>query len=141
MLEVPQILVEHIRVTNIDAAMRDPEEANLGYFSLDAFQPSYPRTADGSVENLTWRNYFPGELAAFDGVPEGLSEGSRFANDYALAVGETRVLTIAWWVDGAHPSLIVLRPSLSASNPGPITFNLGLDSFEPGREASISDAS
>ena len=135
-LSVPQVLVMHVRVTNIDAVMRDPEEAALGFFSLDAFQPSYPRTADGIMDNLTWRNYFSAELAAFDGVPEGLAEGSRFINDYALATGETRTLTMAWWVDGAHPSLITLRPSLSASNPGPITFDLGLGSSASGDAAA-----
>ena len=121
----PRLLVMHVKVTNVDAipgyTAEEPEE----YFPIGTFKPYQPH-ADGAAGSFM--DYTGGTLATFDGAPEGIEPQSPYANDFALPIGETRTLTASWWVDGAvDPSLIVVRPSLSASEPGPITFELELD--------------
>lgn len=121
----PKLLVVRIEVTNVDAVPDDSAEGYGGsLFPLSSLGPSYPYSND-AVD--LWMSYVSATLAAFDGAPEGLSPQSPYRNDYVLACGESRVLTVAWWVEGSiDPSHIVVRPLLSASNPGPIVFELGL---------------
>ena len=121
----PRLLVMHVKVTNVDAipgyTAEEPEE----YFPIGTFKPYQPHADEAAG---SFMDYTGGTLATFDGAPEGIEPQSPYVNDFALPVGETRVLTASWWVDGAvDPSLIVVRPSLSASEPGPITFELELD--------------
>ena len=120
----PKLLVMRLEVTNVDATpgytVEEPEE----YFPINTFKPYQPYADEAAG---SFMDYTGGTLATFDGTPEGIEPQSPYVNDFALPVGETRVLTASWWIDGAvDPSLIVVRPSLSASNPGPVTFNLGL---------------
>ena len=120
----PKLLVMRLEVTNVDATpgytVEEPEE----YFPIGTFKPYQPYADEAAG---SFMDYTGGTLAAFDGAPEGIEPQSPYANDFALPVGETRTLTASWWVDGAvDPSLIVVRPSLSGSNPGPVTFDLGL---------------
>ena len=118
-IESPLLLVMHVTVTNVDATPGVDVATVWDYFSIDAFRPVYR----GDIAMMG------GNLATFDGAPEGLDPQSPYSNDYSLAQGETRTLTIGWWVDGSRDlSDIILRPSLSASMPGPVIFELGLDS-------------
>lgn len=120
----PKLLVMRIEVTNVDATPGYTVKTPWEYFALDAFRP-YSPDADEAVETRSGLG-FAADLATFDGAPEGLDPQSPYGNDFALAIGETRVLTVSWWVEGAvDPALIVVRPSLSATSPGPITFDLG----------------
>lgn len=129
-LEEPRLLVMHIKVTNVDATPGFTSETPGEYFALDAFQPLYPYS-DAAANSFL--NYELATLATFDGAPEGLDPQSPYTNDFALVIGETRVLTIGWWVNGAiDPRNIIVRPSLSANNPGPITFDLGLGATNGG---------
>ena len=115
----PLLLVMHVTVTNADATPGFDAATVWDYFSIDAFRPIYR----GDIAMAS------GTLATFDGAPEGLDPQSPNSNNYSLAQGETRTLTIGWWVDGSRDlSDIILRPSLSATMPGPVTFELGLGS-------------
>lgn len=120
-LEDPQLLVMHIEVSNIDAVSTGTSE----YFPIGTFKPMYPYANEAAG---SYMDYVSASLATFDGAPEGIDQASPYANDFALPVGDTRVLTAGWWVPGdIDPSLIIIRPSLSASNPGPIFFDLNLE--------------
>lgn len=120
----PKLLVMRLEVTNVDATPGYTAETPGEYFALDAFKPYYPCIGEAAG---SFMDYVGGTLATFDGAPEGLDPQSPYVNDFALPVGETRTLTAGWWVDGTvDPSLIIMRPSLSGSNPGPVTFDLGL---------------
>lgn len=120
----PKLLVMRLEVTNVDATPGYTAEAPGEYFALDAFKPYYPCIGEAAG---SFMDYAGGTLATFDGAPEGIGPQSPYVNDFALPAGETRTLTAGWWVDGAvDPSLIIVRPSLSGSNPGPVTFDLGL---------------
>ena len=122
----PLLLVMHVTVTNADATPGFDAATVWDYFTLDALRPVW-----GDV-GITG-----GSIATFDGAPEGLDPQSPDVNDFSLAQGETRTLTIGWWVDGSRDlSDIILRPSLSATMPGPVTFELGL-----GSDGASSDAS
>ena len=113
----------HLEVTNVDATPGYTAGAPEEYFALGAFKPYHPYADEAAG---SFMDYTGGTLATFDGAPEGIEPQSPYVNDFALPVGETRVLTASWWIDGAvDPSLIVVRPSLSASNPGPVTFESG----------------
>lgn len=132
-LSNPKIFVMHIEVTNVDATPGYTVETPEEYFALDAFRPYFPDTNE-AIETRSGLS-LAADLATFDGAPEGLYPQSPYTNDFELAIGETRVLTASWWVEGAvDPALIVVRPSLSATNPGPITFDLGFgdDSTQDG---------
>lgn len=124
-MDDPRLLVVHVKVSNVDAT---PGLEGVWYelFSISEFQPVYP--SDPS-DSSGW--FSIASLATFDGAPEGAGEHDFDNNDFALAQGETRVLTMGCWVDGSvDPEKIVVRPSLSGSNPGPITFDLGLGAAE-----------
>lgn len=118
------LLVMRVSVENVDAV----SDAPSGLFAVDAFSPTWPLVDEQGNQLSSWLFFRRGELATFDGAPDGFDPTSYDRNDFALAPGETRVLTLGWWIDGAaDPASIVLRPSLSASEPGPFTLNLGLD--------------
>ncbi len=120
----PKLLVMRLEVTNVGATPGYTTETPEDYFALDAFKPYYPCVDEAAN---SFMDYVGGALATFDSAPEGIGPQSPYVNDFALEQGETRTLTAGWWVDGAvDPSFIVVRPSLSASNPGPVTFDLGL---------------
>ncbi len=121
----PRLLVMHVKVTNVDAIPGHTAEEPEEYFPINTFKPYQPYADEAAG---SFMDYTGGTLAAFDGAPEGIGPQSPYINDFALPVGETRTLTAGWWVDGAvDPSLIIVRPSLSSSEPGPITFELELD--------------
>ena len=116
-LNDPRLLVMHVQVTNVDAT---PGLDGIWYdaFPAEAFAPNY--VADGSSTVLA------PSLATFDGAQKGLDAHDMERNDFVLAQGETRTLTLGFWVEGSSLDELVVRPSLSASNPGPIAFDLGL---------------
>lgn len=125
MLVDPKLLVTRIKVTNVDAVPGFSLDAPEEYFDVMAFVPYYPFADEAAA---LFSSYMQASLASFDGAPLGIGPASPYVNDFDLEEGETRVLTVGWWVDGSiDPSYIVIRPTLSLDSPGPVTFDLGLD--------------
>ncbi len=120
----PRVLVTHVKVTNVDAT------PGLGGVKEQLFAAGMfaPRADGGSPTGVT------PDMAAFDGVPEGLELPSHDVNKFELAQGETRILTLSWWVSGDDVASLAVRPELSADNPGPITFEL-VPSSQPAASA------
>lgn len=116
-------LVVHMTLTNVDAVSRRDD----GLFNTDAFNPTYTLTDAAYPASLR------SAIASFDGAVEEAKTNERLSDCFSLNVGETRSLTAGWWVDGdCDMSTLQIRPSLSATDQGPIIFDLGLsDSDAP----------
>lgn len=129
-------LVIRLTVHNVDAVPGFSSGMPQETFESGDFYPSYraSRALDDS-----WMYYMGASLASFDGASEGVSVHSFDSNNFALEPGETRTLTMGFWLPGPSSengsdldlSSIVIRPSLSADNPGPVIFELGLVKPEP----------
>lgn len=131
-LQNPRLLIMHVTVKNENAIPGFSSDAPDEYFDLTAFEPRFYSSAQAKEAG----SITAGDLATYDGSPEGVDISSRDWNNFALAVGETKTLTIGWWVDATlGASDIVVNPSLS-SEPGPITFDLGLGSSASGDAAA-----
>ena len=116
-------LVVHMTLTNVDAVSRRDD----GLFNTDAFNPTYTLT------DAAYPAPFRSAIASFDGAVEEAKTNEKLSDCFSLNVGETRSLTAGWWVDGdCDMSTLQIRPSLSATDQGPIIFDLGLsDSDAP----------
>ena len=117
------ILVVHMTLTNVDAVSRRDD----GLFNTDAFNPTYTLT------DAVYPASFRSAIASFDGAVEEAKTNEKLSDCFSLNVGETKSLTAGWWVDGdCDMSTLQIRPSLSATDQGPIIFDLGLsDSDAP----------
>ena len=117
------ILVVHMTLTNVDAVSRRDD----GLFNTDAFNPTYTLT------DAVYPASFRSAIASFDGAVEEAKTNEKLSDCFSLNVGETKSLTAGWWVDGGcDMSTLQIRPSLSATDQGPIIFDLGLsDSDAP----------
>lgn len=111
------ILVVHMTLTNVDAVSR----RNDGLFNTDAFNPTYTLTDAAYPASLK------SAIASFDGAVEEAKTNEKLLDCFSLNPGETKFLTAGWWVDGdCDMSTLQIRPSLSATDQGPIIFDLGL---------------
>lgn len=110
------VLVMHTTLRNVDAVSRD----ETGCFDVNFLRPTYiPAGSDGSI-------FVVAELAAFDGAPKEADVNERLTHRFELIQGETRALTTTWRFPlVADFSTLKVRPSLSATNPGPVVFLLG----------------
>ena len=110
-------------LTNVDAVSRRDD----GLFNTDAFNPTYTLT------DAVYPASFRSAIASFDGAVEEAKTNEKLSDCFSLNVGETKSLTAGWWVDGGcDMSTLQIRPSLSATDQGPIIFDLGLsDSDAP----------
>ena len=117
------ILVVHMTLTNVDAVSRRDD----GLFNTDAFNPTYTLT------DAVYPASFRSAIASFDGAVEEAKTNEKLSDCFSLNVGEAKSLTAGWWVDGdCDVSTLQIRPSLSATDQGPIIFDLGLsDSDAP----------
>ena len=117
------ILVVHMTLTNVDATSRRDD----GLFNTDAFNPTYTLT------DAVYPASFRSAIASFDGAVEEAKTNEKLSDCFSLNVGEAKSLTAGWWVDGGcDMSTLQIRPSLSATDQGPIIFDLGLsDSDAP----------
>ena len=117
------ILVVHMTLTNVDAVSRRDD----GLFNTDAFNPTYTLT------DAVYPASFRSAIASFDGAVEEAKTNEKLSDCFSLNVGEAKSLTAGWWVDGGcDMSTLQIRPSLSATDQGPIIFDLGLsDSDAP----------
>ena len=116
-------LVVHMTLTNVDAVSRRDD----GLFNTDAFNPTYTLT------DAAYPASFRSAIASFDGAVEEAKTNEKLSDCFSLNPGETKFLTAGWWVDGdCDMSTLQIRPSLSATDQGPIIFDLGLsDSDAP----------
>ncbi len=116
-------LVVHMTLTNVDAVSRRDD----GLFNTDAFNPTYTLT------DAAYPASFRSAIASFDGAVEEAKTNEKLSDCFNLNPGETKFLTAGWWVDGGcDMSTLQIRPSLSATDQGPIIFDLGLsDSDAP----------
>ena len=116
-------LVVHMTLTNVDAVSRRDD----GLFNTDAFNPTYTLT------DAAYPASFRSAIASFDGAVEEAKTNEKLLDCFSLNPGETKFLTAGWWVDGdCDMSTLQIRPSLSATDQGPIIFDLGLsDSDAP----------
>ena len=117
------ILVVHMTLTNVDATSRRDD----GLFNTDAFNPTYTLT------DAVYPASLQSTIASFDGAVEEAKTNEKLSDCFSLNVGETKSLTAGWWVDGdCDMSTLQIRPSLSATDRGPVIFDLGLsDSDAP----------
>ncbi len=117
------ILVVHMTLTYVDATSRRDD----GLFNTDAFNPTY------TLADAAYPASFRSAIASFDGAVEEAKTNEKLLDCFSLNVGETKSLTAGWWVDGdCDMSTLQIRPSLSATDQGPIIFDLGLsDSDAP----------
>ena len=117
------ILVVHMTLTNVDAVSRRDD----GLFNTDAFNPTY------TLADAAYPASFRSAIASFDGAVEEAKTNEKLSDCFSLNVGEKKSLTAGWWVDGdCDMSTLQIRPSLSATDQGPIIFDLGLsDSDAP----------
>lgn len=110
-------LVVRMTLTNIDAKSWQDD----GLFNTDAFNPMY--MLKGSIDET----HLMSTIGSFDGAVEEAKTNVRLSDCFSLAIGETRSLTTGWWIlSDCDMTTLKIRPSLSATDAGPITFDLGL---------------
>lgn len=138
-------LVLHVRVRNIDAGPF--VEGGEELYAIDFLDLTYftarGQVAEESGEELPAFAYSTlATQASFDGHPENLPEGSRSFNKLALDRGETKVLTVGYWIPGEGSLMPPADPlRLCIRSYGFLLFELGFGTFEGGldKDAPLDD--
>lgn len=128
-----KLLVMTVAIHNIDAVSWSNDNNLFGTNPL--LVPYYPEASALEESGIIpWTSYWGCPLATFDGAPADAPDNKKAS--FELLPGETRTLTLGYWVPGSGSTAIpactdyaklIVRPSLS-NEPGTVIFELGLSS-------------